>query len=168
MGSESMDSKEQTRRQFCARTCQVASILALGGAMGAVLESCGGGSGSPTGPSGGGVSALPTVPGTLAGSTITVNNVTGTALASTGTLALVTTSGGDVLVARTAASTFVALSAGCTHQNCEITGVSGQTFVCPCHGSRFDTSGKVVNGPAVTPLPQFQTQFSNDVLTITA
>jgi cytochrome b6-f complex iron-sulfur subunit len=162
-----MDSNEQTRRQFCARTCQVASILALGGALAATLESCGGGSGSPTSPSGG-VSSLPTVSGTLSGSTITVNSVAGTALATTGTLALVTTAGGDVLVARTAADTFVALSAGCTHQRCEITGYSGQDYVCPCHGSRFDTSGKVVNGPAVTPLPQFQTQFSNDVLTITA
>jgi len=159
-----MDSNEQTRRQFCARTCQ---LLALGGAVAATLESCGGG-GSPTSPGGlGGASALPTVSGTLSGSTITVT-VTGTALASTGTLALVTTAGGDVLVARTAADTFVALSAGCTHQACEITGFSGQNYVCPCHGSRFDTSGRVVNGPAVTPLPQFQAQFSNDVLTITA
>ncbi len=159
-----MDSNEQTRRQFCVRTCQ---LLALGGAIAATLESCGGG-GSPTSPGGlGGVSALPTVSGTLSGSTITVN-VTGTALASTGTLALVRTGGGDVLVARTADTTFVALSAGCTHQACEITGFSGQNYVCPCHGSRFDTGGRVVNGPAVTPLPQFQTQFSNDVLTITA
>jgi len=162
-----MDSNEQTRRQFCARTCQVASVLALGSALAATLESCGGGSSSPTSPSGGGASALPTVSGTLAGSTITVA-VTGTALATTGALALVTTSGGDVLVARTAADTFVALSAGCTHQACEITGYSGQTYVCPCHGSRFDTSGRVVNGPAVSPLRQFQTQFANDVLSITA
>jgi len=162
-----MDSNDRpTRRQFCARTCQVASILAVGGAVAATLDSCGGGSGSPTSP-GGGVSALPTVSGTLAGSTITVT-VTGTALATAGTLALVTTAGGEVLVARTAGDTFVALSAGCTHQACEITGFSGQTYVCPCHGSRFDTSGRVVNGPAVTNLRQFQTQFANDVLTVTA
>jgi cytochrome b6-f complex iron-sulfur subunit len=169
MGVERMmDSNEQTRRRFCVRTCQVASILALGGAIAATLESCGGGGGSPTSPGGlGGVSALPTVSGTLSGSTITVT-VTGTALATTGTLALVRTGGGDVLVARTADTSFVAVSAGCTHQACEITGFSGQNYVCPCHGSRFDTSGRVVNGPAVTPLPQFQTQFNNDVLTITA
>lgn len=159
-----MDSREQTRRQFCARTCQVASVLALGGALAATLESCGGGGGSPTSP-GGSASALPTVSGTLSGSTITVT-VTGTALATTGTLALVRTSGGDVLAARTGASTFTALSAGCTHQACEITGYSGQIFVCPCHGSRFDANGQVVNGPAVSPLRQFQTQFANDVLTI--
>jgi cytochrome b6-f complex iron-sulfur subunit len=80
----------------------------------------------------------------------------------------VRTSGGDILVARTGADTFAALSAGCTHQSCEITGYSGQTFVCPCHGSRFDTSGHVVQGPAPTALRQFQTQFADDVLTVTA
>ncbi len=158
-----MDSNEQTRRQFCVRTCQ---LIALGGAIAATLESCA--SGSPTSANGlGSVGALPTVSGTLSGSTVTVT-VTGTALATVGTLALVTTAGGDLLVARTDANTFVALSAACTHQACEITGVSGQDYVCPCHGSRFDTSGRVVNGPAVTPLPQFQTQVSGDVLTITA
>ncbi len=160
-----MDSSEQTRRQFCARTCRVVSVAALGGALAAALESCGGGS-SPTSPSGG-ASALPTVSGTLTGSTISVP-ITGTALATTGALALVRTAAGDVLVARTGADAFLALSAGCTHQACEITAYAGQTFVCPCHGSRFDTSGRVVNGPAASPLRQFQTQFANDVLTITA
>jgi cytochrome b6-f complex iron-sulfur subunit len=161
-----MDSREQTRRQFCARTCQAASVAALGAALAAALESCGGGSGSPTSPSGG-ASALPTVSGTASGSSITVT-VTGTALATTGALALVRTSARDVLVTRTGADAFVALSAGCTHQSCEITGYSGQEFVCPCHGSQFDTSGRVVNGPAVASLRQYQTQFANDVLTITA
>jgi cytochrome b6-f complex iron-sulfur subunit len=159
--------EEQTRRQFCARTCQLASLTTLGGALAATLESCGGGSGSPTSPGGSNAAALPIVTGSLSGSTITVT-VTGTALATTGALALVRTSGGDVLVARTGAQTFVSLSAGCTHQSCEITGYAGQTFVCPCHGSQFDTSGRVVQGPAPTALRQFQTQFAGDVLTITA
>ena len=161
-----MEPRDESRRQFCARTCRASSVLALGGALAAALESCGGGS-SPTSPGGGGAAALPAVPGNLAGSTITVN-VTGTALATAGALALVRTASGDVLVARTGADTFVALSAGCTHQACEITTFSGDVFVCPCHGSRFDTSGRVVNGPAVSPLTQFQTQFAGDVLTITA
>lgn len=159
-----MNSRE-TRRRFCARTCRAASGLALGGAL-AALEGCGGGASSPTS-SDGGASALPTVSGTLAGSTITVS-LTGTALAAAGALALVRTSGGDVLVARTGADTFVALSARCTHAACEITAYADQTFVCPCHGSRFDTDGRVLNGPAVSPLGRYQTLLANDVLTITA
>jgi hypothetical protein len=38
-----MDLRDKTHRQFCARTWQVASMLALGDALAAALESCGGG-----------------------------------------------------------------------------------------------------------------------------
>lgn len=71
------------------------------------------------------------------------------------------------LVARTAPDSFSALTSICTHEACTITGFDSATFVCPCHGSRFDFSGRVVNGPAVTGLRAFPTQFSGDVLTIT-
>ena len=63
--------------------------------------------------------------------------------------------------------TFSALSSICTHQTCAINGHSGQTFV-PCHGSQFDSSGRVLNGPAPSALRQYQTQFAGGVLTITA
>jgi cytochrome b6-f complex iron-sulfur subunit len=87
-------------------------------------------------------------------------------LAATGSLALVTSAAGNVLVARTAGDTFVALTATCTHQACQITGYSGQTYVCPCHGSQFDESGRVVSGPATRSLTQYRTQFAGGVLTI--
>jgi len=69
-------------------------------------------------------------------------------------------------VARTAQDTFTALTATCTHEACTITGFDSSAYVCPCHGSRFNTSGRVLTGPASSSLRTFTTQFSNNVLTI--
>jgi Rieske Fe-S protein len=162
-----MDNDKQTRRQFCTRTCSAAALAALGAAMATALESCGGGSGGPTSPGNiGNFAALPLVAGTASNNTIMVTIDSSSPLAGAGTNALVRSSIGDVLVAHTGTDTFVALSSTCTHQNCEITGHSGTTFVCPCHGSTFDASGKVTGGPAPASLTQYRTQFANGVLTI--
>ena len=89
-------------------------------------------------------------------------------LASPGSAALVQSPLGTLLVSRTASDAFSALTATCTHEGCSITGFLDSSYVCPCHGSRFDTSGRVLNGPASRSLRQYQTQFANGVLTITA
>lgn len=45
------------------------------------------------------------------------------------------------------------LSAVCTHMACLVKWNKAETsWDCPCHGSRFDTEGRVVDGPAVTGL----------------
>jgi arsenite oxidase small subunit len=47
-----------------------------------------------------------------------------------------------------------AFSLLCTHVCCETTfESSSSSFYCPCHGSVFDSAGRVVRGPATTPLP---------------
>ncbi len=47
-----------------------------------------------------------------------------------------------------------ALSAVCTHLGCITRFLSDQNVIaCPCHGSRFDLEGNVVQGPAPRPLP---------------
>jgi cytochrome b6-f complex iron-sulfur subunit len=88
-------------------------------------------------------------------------------LATVGGLAIVAMqTGAFLLAARTSPNTFTALSATCTHQACTISAYTGRTFVCPCHGSEFDTSGRLISGPAATPLAQFATSFADNTLTI--
>jgi cytochrome b6-f complex iron-sulfur subunit len=137
----------------------------LGGLASMLLAGCGGS--SPTSPSGGLGSALPIVNASGANGVVTLTIDTASPLASVGGVALVQASGGVFLIARTTQDSFTALTAICTHQMCTITNFSNQLFVCPCHGSEFDTAGQVARGPAGVPLHQYPTQFANNVLTIT-
>lgn len=54
-----------------------------------------------------------------------------------------------------------AVSAVCTHLGC-IVGRSPEGFACPCHGSRFDPTGKVVGGPAPRALPWLEVSRAAD------
>jgi Rieske Fe-S protein len=135
-------------------------MLASSGAVATLLEACN----SPTAPST--APSLPTVNGTQTASGITVTVDSSSPLASVGSAALVQTSVGDFLVAHVSQDTYSAMTAICTHETCTITGFQNQTFVCPCHGSTFDTNGRVLMGPATASLRQYATQFSSGVLTI--
>ncbi len=156
-----MENPKTTRRDFCAHAISFVTVASL-------LEGCGGGSGNPGGPGGGGnVPALTQINGTSAGNTVTVNVDGAPALASVGSAALVQAGNNSILVTRTAQDSFNAFTAICTHEQCIINGFSSGTFVCPCHGSQYNTSGAVQQGPATQRLRQFVTQFTNNVLTIT-
>jgi Rieske Fe-S protein len=58
-------------------------------------------------------------------------------------------------------SGFSALSMVCTHLGCTVESDS-QGFACPCHDSRFDTTGKVMQGPAAQPLPSLRIEITED------
>ena len=148
-----------TRRTFCVHACQAASCLALG----TLAAACGGGGSGPSN-----VPQLTLVNGSVSGATVQVQIDSSSPLAAVGGAAMVRASNGAFLVARTGQESFSALTTICTHQTCTITGFDNSNFVCPCHGSRFSTTGRVVNGPANSPLRSFPTSFSNNVLTISS
>ena len=148
----------ENRRTFCKRAASLAMLAPL-----ALVDGCS----SPTSP-GGSATPLPVVTGTRSTAGVTVTVDSASPLAAVGALALVQTSNADFLVAHSPQNTFSALSATCTHQVCTITGFSNSDFVCPCHGSTFDSNGRVVSGPAPAPLHQYPAQFVDGVLTISA
>lgn len=55
-----------------------------------------------------------------------------------------------------------ALSALCTHRKCKLSTQSDHSFNCPCHGSAFDPSGKVTEGPATRDLPRLPSFVSEN------
>ena len=148
-----------TRREFCVQTCHAASLITLA----SMIEACGGSTTSPSSS----VPQLPTISAGIAGGAIAITVDASSPLATAGKAALVQTSGGNFLVARTAQDSFTALTAVCTHEACTVTGFDNQIYVCPCHGSEYSTSGSVIKGPAPAALRQFATRFANNVLTIT-
>lgn len=75
---------------------------------------------------------------------------------------------GSVLVIRNpaAANQLLAVNPSCTHLGCTVDWKSQpREFVCPCHGSKFATDGKVVTGPADKPLKTYSAKIDgNSVL----
>ncbi|GAB2717408.1 FAD-dependent oxidoreductase [Streptomyces bullii] len=67
--------------------------------------------------------------------------------------AVVRVDGHRLAVYRDDAGALHAVSARCTHLGCLVSfNGAEKAWECPCHGSRFDTDGKVIQGPATRPL----------------
>ena len=103
--------------------------------------------------------------GRYTGSGVDVD-VAGSALNDVGGAVLVNSIAGVFLVSRSTSTSFTAIDAVCSHQSCTVTGADGTAYVCPCHGSRYDRNGRVLNGPATAALRQFPTTFTSGVVTI--
>jgi len=64
---------------------------------------------------------------------------------------------------------FFAMTAVCTHLGCLTRHEADQNRIfCPCHGSRFSTSGEVTNGPAPKPLPRLELVLEQGILVVDA
>jgi len=153
-----MSDKKHTRRDFCLHACQLATLASAA----SVLANCGGGPGSSIDVG----SSLPVINASRVNGVTTVNIDSSSPLNTVGGMAFIQASGVAFLVARTSHDACTALTAICTHQACTITNGSAGVYTCPCHGSQFDPSGRVVRGPAGSPLHQFSSALVNNVLTI--
>ncbi|HXF49518.1 MAG TPA: Rieske (2Fe-2S) protein [Verrucomicrobiae bacterium] len=58
-----------------------------------------------------------------------------------------------------------AVSTTCTHAGCEVRKTKSK-FECPCHGSQYDLSGKVIRGPAPAALTRFPVKKEGGVMEI--
>jgi Rieske Fe-S protein len=75
--------------------------------------------------------------------------------------------GRKLIVVRISSTTFVTLSAICTHQGCTVQySSSANDLECPCHGARFSTDGAVKIGPATTALTKYATTFDSATGTV--
>lgn len=61
----------------------------------------------------------------------------------------------NVWVLHLANGCFTAVWRVCTHGACDVTPRAGPELYCPCHGSRFATDGRVLQGPATRALRTF-------------
>lgn len=86
--------------------------------------------------------------------------------------ALTPVAGGRAFIGRDARGLY-AISATCTHLGCLVhlspqpsprvgEGEGGGGFKCPCHASRFDASGAVVQGPAQRPLARLALELDGE------
>lgn len=74
-----------------------------------------------------------------------------------------------IIIARLSATEFTALSRACTHQGTPVNFRPNQRdFFCSNHGSVFNTTGGVVQGPANRPLRQYRTELTGNILRVTS
>ncbi|MBP6758051.1 MAG: Rieske (2Fe-2S) protein [Flavobacterium sp.] len=72
-----------------------------------------------------------------------------------------------IVVARVDATTFLAVSAACTHEGTNVNYVgSSNSFHCPNHGANFSSAGVHLNGPGTGNLKQYNVALTGNSLRV--
>lgn len=141
------------RNQFLALMGTGAATVFFGGCLGSCSSSGGDDDPAPNNPGG----------STKKDFTLNLNDAANSALLTNG--GHLTTNG--VIVAKTAAGNYIAVSSACTHQGNPLNFESGNNqFHCNAHGSNFGLDGKVINGPAGAALKQYKTTLTGTSLRV--
>jgi cytochrome b6-f complex iron-sulfur subunit len=72
----------------------------------------------------------------------------------------------NTIVAHDSSGNYVALYDVCPHAGCTIAFNGANQFPCPCHGSIFDESGNVVQGPATSGVKKYTCTLNGTKLTV--
>ncbi|HEV8363759.1 MAG TPA: Rieske (2Fe-2S) protein [Gemmatimonadaceae bacterium] len=128
----------------------------------AALAACGGGS---TGPSDSQGVVVPTPGVSVTGNLVAVDLTVQSGLTQANGFLLIAEA--RTFVFNLGADDFRAFTSVCTHERCDVNSFSGGRIRCPCHGSQYDTSGRVVVGPAPAALRQFTASRISNTLTVT-
>ena len=72
--------------------------------------------------------------------------------------------------ARTINAQYLVIDMACPHRGCQVgyNSEAAEPFSCPCHRSRFDTSGRVLGGPARANLSVPAYEIEGTVITFTS
>ena len=74
---------------------------------------------------------------------------------------------GGIIIARTTAGNYIAVSQTCTHQGAAVRYEgTDQRFYCASHGATFSNTGAVTGGPASAALQQYNTSLSGNILRV--
>lgn len=72
-----------------------------------------------------------------------------------------------VIIGRTTAGAYIAVSAACTHEQTTVQyQANSKRFYCPNHGATFAESGSVTGGPTNRSLTQYNTELNGTSLRI--
>ena len=69
---------------------------------------------------------------------------------------------GKTLVVREKDNQLVAVDPTCNHEGCSVEWNADQTFICPCHASKFANDGKLLQGPATQALALYTAKVEGD------
>lgn len=73
----------------------------------------------------------------------------------------------SIIIVRKSEAEYLVYSSVCRHKKCNVKYKKDRDlFVCPCHGSTYDMSGKVIKGPSQGDIPKYNVKLIDNKLQI--